>query len=430
MDNPEVMYEEAVIAAMFLEPAHAVPIAVSVLSEPDFTHDRYRTLYNAIRDLYDSGIPIDMITLYRHLESRGEIEQVGGAVALGNLSDYVATARNVATHAAFVKDCAVRRHMALKIDTAKAMIDMETEDIDGITSTLEQSIVESRSRRTETIPFKNLVQSTVDALTSSVNGITGVPTGFSALDRKTGGFHNGELVILAARPSIGKTALMLDMTRHISRSHYVGILSLEMSQDQLTQRMIAAQGKVNLQRMRDGSLDSSDWAKITKAMGQLEGNKLLINDSGSPTIDQIGAIAGQWKSQHNIRCLFVDYLQLISCPGENRQQQISEISRRLKMIAKNLNIPVVALSQLNRQVEQRADGKPTLSDLRESGAIEQDADIVMMLYRPGRYKDGVDEKQTQLLIEKHRNGATGEIEMVFTKEYTTFHEAEIWEGSR
>lgn len=426
-------YEEAVVAAMFLEPAHAVNIAMTMLKAEDFAGAKYRILFTILSQMYDAGTPIDMLSLYHEVEKRGQLEEIGGAMALANLGDYVATASNVTQHAAIVKDNAVRRRIALQVKNASAMIDMETESIPDILDGLEVAIDTAQERIQPTQSFGEILDAAVMALQIRCEqGISGLKTGFPSIDDKTGGFMGSELIILAGRPSTGKTSLALDFARRMQQTHSaVGIISLEMTTQEIVYRILSSELRINSTRIRKADLENGQWEKVSMGMAKIKSMRLFIEHRGVSDIFHIIALSRKWKQDHNIKCLIIDYLQLIESPGsESRQLEVADISRRLKGLAKVLEIPVIVLSQLNRGTEGRAEGKPKLSDLRDSGAIEQDADIVMMLYHPGNYNGNDDKAKTQLIVSKNRNGETGEVDLIFEKEYATFREPQIWERER
>ncbi|MFH2075291.1 MAG: replicative DNA helicase [Pseudomonadota bacterium] len=413
-------YEEAVVAAMFLEPAFAIPHARRILETRDFTDETCRKMYGTLCDMFDQGVPIDFLTFHHELEMEGidiSVSRISG------LSDYVTTAHNIQVHAGFVRDIALRRRMATSFELASRVVEDDMSILDNIS----EAIVEAQTERRSDVPFKDLVFSSVDRLETAQHGMVGLDTGFPTLDDMSGGLREGHLIILAGRPASGKTSLMLDMVRHISQKHPVGIFSIEMVRDEIVQRLISAQSRIDFHQMRRHNLSGDQWGAISRSVVELQDRRIWIDDFGAPKIGPLCAAAKLWKSVHGIKAVFVDYLQLIHGEGESQQLRITDVAQKLKALAKAICVPVVALSQLNREVEHRPDGKPQLADLRESGSIEQAADLALLIWRPGMYKEG-DPTETKILVRKQRGGPEGDIDLIFDREYTSFREAKPWCG--
>jgi replicative DNA helicase len=427
--------EQAVLGAMLLDQDAALK-AAEVLDDTMFYREGHRLLFRAMTALTERGDVVDPVTLRDELVKRGDLDRVGGMEYIGSLVDVVPTAANIEYHGRIVRDKALLRRL---IEAATAIV-QEAYEGRGMPSDVldnaEHRIFQvAQLRRTEEfIRLKELIWPTmerIELLQSGAGAVTGVPSGFVDLDRLTAGFQRADLIIVAARPSMGKTALILNVIQHAAIEHNigVGIFSLEMSKDQLVQRLLCSEGLVDAQRLRRGQLRDDDYPKLARAAGLLGTAPIWIDDSAAITPLAMRSKARRLKADHNIGMIVVDYLQLMQGPSdaESRQQEISQISRSLKALAKELDIPVVALSQLSRAPDQRAgDHKPQLSDLRESGAIEQDADVVMFIFRQEMYdgstdKDGNNiEGLAELIVGKQRNGPTGTVPLYFKKEYTRF----------
>jgi replicative DNA helicase len=427
--------EQAVLGAMLLDQDAALK-AAELLDDTMFYREGHRLLFRAMTTLTERGDVVDPVTLRDELVKRGDLDRVGGMEYIGSLIDVVPTAANIEYHARIVRDKALLRRL---IEAATGIV-QEAYDSHGMPSEVldnaEHRIfqVAQLRRAEEFIRLKELIWPTmerIEQLQSGHGAVTGVPSGFVDLDRLTAGFQRADLVIVAARPSMGKTALILNVVQHAAIEHNigVGIFSLEMSKDQLVQRLLCSEGLVDAQRLRRGQLRDDDYPKLARAAGLLGTAPIWIDDSAAITPLAMRSKARRLKADHNIGMIVVDYLQLMQGPtnAESRQQEISQISRSLKALAKELDIPVVALSQLSRAPDQRAgDHKPQLSDLRESGAIEQDADVVIFIFRQEMY-DGATDKDgnslegvAELIVGKQRNGPTGTVPLYFKKEYTRF----------
>ncbi len=429
--------EQAVLGAMLLDQDAALK-AAELLDDTMFYREGHRLLYRAMMALTERGDVIDPVTLREELGKRGDLDRAGGMEYLGSLIDVVPTAANIEYHARIVRDKALLRRL-IEAATGIAQEAYEGRGLPGeVLDNAEHRIFQvAQLRRTEEfIRLKELIWPTmerIEQLQSGHGAVTGVPSGFADLDRLTAGFQKADLVILAARPSMGKTAFILNVVQHAAIEHGVGvgIFSLEMSKDQLVQRLLCSEGLVDAQRLRRGQLRDDDYPKLARAAGLLGTAPIWIDDSAAITPLAMRSKARRLKAEHNIGMIVVDYLQLMQGPtdAESRQQEISYISRGLKALAKELDIPVVALSQLSRAPEQRGGEhrRPQLSDLRESGAIEQDADVVCFIFRQEFYDGPVDPKTNEsiegvaeLSVGKQRNGPTGTVKLFFKKEYTRF----------
>ena len=427
--------EMSVLGGMLID-QNAIVRSIEIVDETMFYREAHRRLYRAMVKLWETGGAIEPVTLAEHLRSSGDFDTVGGAAYLAQLWDYVPTAANLEYHAKIVREKALLRRL---IDTATSIIQDTYAlqgDVDKLLDEAEQRIFEiaQTHERRGFVWIKELLwpaMEQIEILSQTGSAITGVPTGFTDLDHITAGFQKGDLVIVAARPSMGKTALTLNIAQHaaIGAQKAVAFFSLEMSKEALVQRMLTSEARVDASRVRTGRLRDDDYPRLAQAAGLLNTAPVYIDDTAGISILEMRAKARRLKADRpDLALVIVDYLQLMSTGSrmENRQQEVSEISRGLKALAKELDVPVVALSQLSRAVESRPDKRPMMSDLRESGAIEQDADLIMFLFRPEYYfgpvdKDGNNlEGRAEVIIGKQRNGATGTISLMFHKEFTRF----------
>ncbi|OXS56627.1 replicative DNA helicase [Cohnella sp. CIP 111063] len=422
--------EQAVLGAILLE-AEALVSAMERLKSDDFYSVAHQRIYDAMVALNDDNQPIDLVTLASRLQDMGQMEEVGGIIYLTKLANAVPTAANVEYYATIVEEKAILRRL---IRTATQIVSngYATEDDVGVLlNDAEARIMELSNRRTSTgfISIRDVLMEVferVEFLYNNRGGVTGIPSGFVDLDRMTAGFQKNDLIIVAARPSVGKTAFALNVAQNVAvrASETVAIFSLEMSAAQLVQRIICAESNVDAQRMRTGHLEGDDWEKLSMAIGSLSEAQIYIDDTPGITVSDIRAKCRRLKKEKGLGMILIDYLQLIQGrgkAGENRQQEVSEISRTLKQIARELEVPVIALSQLSRGVEQRQDKRPMMSDLRESGSIEQDADIVAFLYRDDYYDKESEKKNIiEIIIAKQRNGPVGTVELVFLKNFNKF----------
>ena len=427
--------ETAVLGGMLID-RDAVPKAVELLNESMFYREANRRLYRSMVRLFERGDVIDVITVSEELKKTGEMESSGGFDYLAALVDAVPTAANLEYHSRIVRDKALlRRLVEQSSQIIRDVYDQGERDVDEILDEAEAKIfqVAESHKREGFVWIKEILWPTfehIERLQESAGGITGVPTGFKDLDRMTTGLQNGDLVIVAGRPSMGKTSWILNVAQSAAIEHNitVAIFSLEMSKEQLVQRFLCAEGRVDAQRLRRGRMSPEEYQRLAAAAGHLNTAPLWIDDSPGSTVLEMRAKARRLKAETDLGLLIIDYMQLMTsrARSENRVQEVSEISRGLKALARELEVPVVALSQLSRAPEQRTDRRPQLSDLRDSGSIEQDADLVMFLYRPEYYFGPVDkdgnsqEGKSELIVSKQRNGPTGVVNLYFHKAYTRF----------
>ena len=422
--------EQAIIGSMLTD-KDAVISAIEVLKSNDFYREDNKTIYEAIFNLYNRAEPIDIITVKAELETMGKFEQVGGLEYLAELPEKVPTTANALKYIKIVEEKSMLRAL---IKTANEIIELgynPAEEVEDIVEASEKKIFDVMQNKNQKgySPIKDVLVESFTKLEELYNReqhITGVPSGFVDLDYKTAGFHGSELILIAARPAMGKTAFALNIATNaaVRANTAVAIFSLEMSKDQLVNRILCSEAMVDSNKVRTGKLDEDDWVKLAGSIGPLSESKIYIDDTPGITITDIRTKCRKLKMEKNIGMVVIDYLQLIQGNGRkggSREQEISEISRSLKILAKELNVPVIALSQLSRAAEQRPDHRPMLSDLRESGAIEQDADIVMFLYRDDYYNKESEKKGiAEVIMAKHRGGSTGTIELLWLGNYTKF----------
>ncbi len=421
--------EQSVIGAMLLD-REAIYRVMKTLRPEDFYREGHRNIFEAMLLLNESGSPVDLITVSEELRQQGTLEKAGGVAYLASLAEMVPTSANVEFYARIVEEKALLRTLiSLSTRIAGRGYD-EGEEPEKLIAEAERMIMELGSRRVANAFFsiKDVFLDTfshLEFLYNNRGNVTGVPTSFGDLDRLCSGLQPSDFIILAGRPSMGKTSLGLCIGYNAALKHDipVAIFSLEMSKEQLAQRILCAEAKVDQHRIRSGDLDEEDWQKLHETAGRLAKAPIYIDDSAAISIRQVRAKARQLKAEKGLGLIVIDYLQMMqgSRRSENRQQEISEISRSLKGLAKELNIPVLALAQLSRSVEQRPNKRPVMSDLRESGSLEQDADLIMFIYRDEYYNPESEKKGiAEIIISKHRNGPVGSIELVFLKELTKF----------
>lgn len=429
--------EQAVLGAIFLEPDAIVGVLEFLVPE-DFYRAAHQTIFKAMLALNERGEAVDIITTANELAQKQQMDAIGGHVYLVELADKVPTAANVEYYAKIVNEKAVlRRLIRTSSEISKEAFDDE-EELAQVLDRAERKILEVSEKRNRTgfVAIKDVLNTaleTIEARSKSTGDITGIPTGYTELDRMTSGLHPDELIILAARPSVGKTAFVLNIAQNVAtkQGEVVAIFSLEMGAESLVNRMICSEGSIDAGHLRNGRLTDEEWEKFFVAMGSLSKAEIYIDDTPGIRVAEIRAKCRRLKQEKGeLGLIVIDYLQLIEGNSrENRQQEVSEISRNLKKLAKELRVPVIALSQLSRGVEQRQDKRPVLSDIRESGSIEQDADIVGFLYREDYYRkeEGEDTPQQEasnniieVIIEKNRSGPRGTVELIFTKEYNKF----------
>ncbi|WP_170008560.1 replicative DNA helicase [Bacillus fonticola] len=423
--------EQAVLGAVFLEPSALIQASELLISD-DFYKNSHKRLFDCMMRLNEQGEAIDLITVTEELRAREELDEVGGIAYLSELAGSVPTAANVVYYARIVEEKALLRRL-IRTATTIAQDGYSREDeVNELLSEAEKRIMEvaQRSNAGAFQDIQDVLVKTYDHIEMLHNrkgDITGIPTGFAELDRMTAGFQRNDLIIVAARPSVGKTAFALNIAQNVATrtEESVAIFSLEMGAEQLVMRMLCAEGNIDAQHLRTGELTEDEWQKLTLAMGSLSNAGIYIDDTPGIRVNEIRAKCRRLKQEHGLGMILIDYLQLIQGSGgsskENRQQEVSEISRTLKQLARELQVPVIALSQLSRGVESRQDKRPMMSDIRESGAIEQDADIVAFLYRDDYYdKESESKNIIEIIIAKQRNGPTGTVELAFVKEYNKF----------
>ena len=422
--------EQAVIGSMLTD-KDSVISAVETLKDEDFYREDNKVIYGAIMNLYNRGEPVDIITLKDELVSLGKFEAVGGLEYLAELPEKVPTTANVDKYIKIVEEKSMLRTL---IKTANELIVLgydQTQEVEDIMDVAEKKIFNVMQRKNQKgySSMKDILVESFTQLEELYNRkqhITGVPTGFADLDYKTAGLHNSDLILVAARPAMGKSAFALNIASYaaVKANVPVAIFSLEMSKEQMGNRILCSEAMVDSNKVRTGKIEDEDWAKLAMASGELSESQIFIDDTPGISIMEIRAKCRKMKLEKNIGLVVIDYLQLVqgsSKKGGSREQEISEISRSLKILAKEINVPVIALSQLSRAPEQRPDHRPMLSDLRESGAIEQDADIVMFLYRDDYYNEDSEKKNiAEVIIAKHRAGSTGTVELLWLGNYTKF----------
>lgn len=423
--------EQSVLGGILLD-NQSLNSVLEILSIEDFYSEGHRKIFTAIVELYDKNEPCDIITLSNILKSKNQIEQAGGISYLSSLADNVPSAANIVHYAKIVKEKSILRRL---IGTATEILNKSYaagSDIDSVLDEAEHAIFEISENkiRPSFSPFKNLIKDsikTIEKLFERKELVTGVPTGFEKIDDKTSGFQKSDLIIIAGRPSMGKTAFALNIAQYaaLEAGIPVAVFSLEMSKEQLALRMLSSEARVDSQRIRRGFLGDADWLKLTNAAGKLFEAPIFIDDTPAITALEMKAKARRLKAEVDLGLIILDYLQLMRSGGykESREQEISEISRSLKTLAKELNVPVIALSQLNRQVENRADKRPQMADLRDSGAIEQDADLIAFIYRDEVYNKSEENPEkgfAEIIIGKQRNGPTGMVKLMFQEQFTRF----------
>ncbi|RID82956.1 replicative DNA helicase [Peribacillus asahii] len=422
--------EQAVLGAIFLEPS-SLTVTSEVLIPEDFYRSAHQKIFNVMLKLNDEGKAVDLITVTEELAATKSLEEIGGVTYLSELAGSVPTAANVEYYARIVEEKSLLRRL-IRTATNIAQEGYSREDeVEDLLGEAEKNIMEVAQRKNSG-SFQNIkdvlvrTYDNIEELTNRKGDVTGIPTGFAELDRMTAGFQRNDLIIVAARPSVGKTAFALNIAQNVATKtdENVAIFSLEMGAEQLVMRMLCAEGNINAQNLRTGALTDEDWRKLTMAMGSLSNAGIYIDDTPGVRIGEIRSKCRRLKQENGLGMILIDYLQLIQGngrSGENRQQEVSEISRSLKALARELEVPVIALSQLSRGVEQRQDKRPMMSDIRESGSIEQDADIVAFLYRDDYYdKESENKNIIEIIIAKQRNGPVGTVSLAFVKEYNKF----------
>jgi replicative DNA helicase len=431
--------EEAVIGALMLERDAYVTVA-DIIDTQSFYKEEHRKIFEAIKELSMQGKPVDLLMVTQELKNRDQLDEIGGPGFITQLTRRVASAAHIEFHARIIAQKFIQRELIRVSSEIQGKSYDDTIDVDDLIDFSESSLfrVAEKNIKKETVPIKPVLNEAILLIEKARNqkdGLSGVPSGFTAIDRITSGWQKTDLVIIAGRPSMGKTAFVLTMARNMAVEHNrsVAVFSLEMSSIQLVNRLIAAETELGSEKLKTGRLENYEWEHLNRKISALEKAPIFIDDTPALSIFELKAKCRRLKMQHDIQIVIVDYLQLMTSGSEgrgSREQEVSNISRSLKAIAKELDIPILALSQLNRSVESREGKRPQLSDLRESGAIEQDADIVTFIHRPEYYGITEDDSGNSLLgvaeiiIAKHRNGATGDVHLSFKKELAKFSDME------
>lgn len=426
--------EQSVIGAMLMD-SDAIVTASEQVDKEDFYGKQYGIMFEAIVDLYNAGKPVDIVTLQEKLKEMNVPPELSSIEFIKTLFDAVPTSTNIKYYAGIVKEKATLRRLIKTNEEIENMCYAGSEPLDSVLEITEKKIFNLLRAKPagDYVPIKEVVieaLKNIELSAKTTGNVTGLPTGFTDLDTKTAGFHGSELILIAARPAMGKTAFELNIAQYMAfrKDITVAIFSLEMSKEQLVNRLFSLESHVDSQKIRTGNLEDSDWENLIESAGVIGKSNLIIDDTPGITISELRSKCRKYKLEHNLGIIIIDYLQLMSGGkrSESRQQEVSEISRALKALARELDVPVVALSQLSRQVESREDKRPMLSDLRESGAIEQDADVVMFLYRDDYYNKDSDKKGiAEVIIAKQRSGSTGTIELVWLPQYTKFANKEM-----
>ena len=421
--------ERAVIASMLMDP-DAVITAAEMITGDDFYQRQYGILFDTIVEMNNKNIPVDLITLQESLKTKDVPEELSSVEFLGDLLNDVATSVNVKQYAQLVADKSSLRRLIRANEEIANMCYLDKEPVETIMETTEKRIFDLLQKKSvdDFVPIQDVVLSVINKIEMAARHkgtVTGISTGFYDLDYKTSGLQPSDLILVAARPSMGKTAFVLNLAQYICVRNKVptAIFSLEMSKDQLINRVLSMESKVDSQSMRTGNLTQNDWEKLIESAGIISQAPLIIDDTPGISIGELRSKCRKYKLENNLGLVIIDYLQLMTGGGrsESRQQEISDISRSLKALAREINAPVIALSQLSRACETRPDHRPMLSDLRESGAIEQDADVVMFIYRDDYYNKDTDKKNiSEIIIAKQRNGPIGTVELVWLPNYTKF----------
>jgi len=423
--------EQSVLGCILIE-NDALLKALEILKSADFYREAHRLIFQCMIDFFEKNEPVDIITLTEILKRKNKLDEAGGASYLADLSEKIPTAANIEYYAKIVRQKSILRNLissATEIVSKASSAQDEVEDILDFSEKTIFSIAEHQIKPSFH-QLKQILKTTfkdIEKLYEKKQLITGVPTGFSDLDSMTSGFQPADLIIVAGRPSMGKTAFCLNIAQHSAYEHKisVAIFSLEMSKEQLAIRMLCSEARVDNHKLRSGFIAESEWGKLAMGAGKLAETSIFIDDTPGLSVFEMRAKARRLKAEHGLGMIIVDYLQLMSgskSRSDSREQEISEISRSLKSLAKELNVPVIALSQLNRRVEDRVDKRPHMADLRESGAIEQDADVILFIYREEVYHPDSEEAKgkAEIIIGKQRNGPTGEITLAFINQYTRF----------
>jgi replicative DNA helicase len=425
----DIAAEQSILGAMLLS-KDAIADVVETVRESDFYRPSHQTIFATVLDLYGRGEPVDAVTVAADLSRTGDLHRIGGAPYLHTLVSMVPTAANAAYYGRIVREQAILRRL---VEAGTRIVHMGytgTGNVDDMVDRAQAEVYDVTDRRTseDYLPLSAIMGDAlneIEAISNHGGEMVGVPTGFADLDALTNGLHGGQMVIVAARPALGKSTLGLDLCRSASIKHNLPsvIFSLEMSRNEIVMRLLSAEAQVPLHHMRSGNMSDSDWTKLASKMGTVSEAPLFIDDSPNMTLMEIRAKCRRLKQRHGLRLVVVDYLQLMTSGKrvESRQQEVSEFSRSLKLLAKELDVPVIAISQLNRGPEQRTDKRPMLSDLRESGSLEQDADVVLLLHREDAYeRESPRAGEADFIVAKHRNGPTSTVTVAFQGHYSRF----------
>lgn len=422
--------EQSVIGSMIMD-KDAIVTAMEILHKDDFYHQQYGVLFETMVELFNASQPVDLVTLQNKLKEKNVPPEISSLEYVGDLVAAVPTSANVKYYANIVKDNAMRRELIKVTQSIENDCYAGQESLDFIMDKTEKEVftlLNSRQGNTDYTPIREVVMNALEKIENAAKTsgtVTGIPTGFIDLDYRTAGLQPSDLILVAARPSMGKTAFVLNIAQYVAfhENMCTAIFSLEMSKEQLVNRMFSLESRVDAQKLRTGNLTDAEWEMLIEGAGTIGNSSLIIDDTPGISINEMRSKCRKFKLEHDLKLIIIDYLQLMSGSGrsESRQQEISDISRSLKALARELSCPVIALSQLSRAVEQRPDHRPMLSDLRESGAIEQDADVVMFIYRDDYYNKDSDMKGiSEIIIAKQRNGPIGTVNLVWLPQYTKF----------
>ncbi len=428
--------EQSVVGAMLMD-RDAITVAAEIICGDDFYQKAYGVIFDSVVELFNEGKPVDLITLQNRLREKAVPEEISSLEFVRDLVTAVPTSANIKYYAEIVAEKATLRRLIKMNEAIADECYQGQEPVEAILERTEKQVfelVQNRGGSGEYVPIKQVVLNALEKIekaSKSKGTVTGIPTGFIDLDYKTSGLQPSDLILVAARPSMGKTAFVLNIAQHVAfkQNRTVAIFSLEMSKEQLVNRLFSLESYVDAQLLRTGNLKDSDWEKLIEGAGTIGRSNLIIDDTPGISISEMRSKCRKYKMEHNLELIIIDYLQLMSGSvggrNESRQQEISDISRSLKALARELSVPVIALSQLSRAVEQRPDHRPMLSDLRESGAIEQDADVVMFIYRDDYYnKDTEHVNEAEIIIAKQRNGPIGTVTLTWLPQYTKFANSE------
>ncbi|MCB2290655.1 replicative DNA helicase [Clostridium sp. CS001] len=425
--------EQSVIGSMLIDKT-AISRAVEVLKSDDFYRDSHKVIFNAIFDLYQKDTPIDMITLLEHLRSAEKLDASGGVTYISEISNSIPSTANLSSYIKIVEDKSILRKLIRASTEIMENCYSKQDDVEAVMDLAEQKVFNIAERKNSsefeamnTVLERGFLE--IERIFNNKGETTGVSSGFPELDAMTSGFQKGDMILIAARPSMGKTTFALNLAEYaaLRGGKNVAIFSLEMSKEQLAYKLLCSEANVDMTKLRNGNLEDKDWENIAKASGPLAAAKIFIDDTAGTSVMDMRSKCRKLKMEHGIDMIVIDYLQLMSGSNpENRQQEVSEISRSIKALAKEMQCPVIALSQLSRAPEQRADHRPMLSDLRESGSIEQDADVVMFLYRDEYYNKETDDKNVaECIISKQRNGPVGTVKLAWIGQFSKFARLDV-----